>query len=186
MGVIKAATIFGFCLYLGPRRHFCRKWLMRLYVCRVADPLRLWSLSVYHWNKPKNQLSLVSDTFKPIFPLSEAFIKSTPLRSILELLPCTNIYHCLKVHLLVHQSFGDLCRLLEMDVIWRKHSHFTTWPNIKANIFHQSKYSLLVQGFYRVTMKEHWRILSCSLTEKNNRVWMRQRNVPSAVPWTKR
>lgn len=106
----------------------------------------------------------------------EAFIKSTPLGPILAPLPGINIYHRLKVHLLVHQGFGDLCRLLEMDVIWRKHSHFTTWPNIKANIFHQGKYSPLDQGFYRVTLMEHWRILSCSLTEKNNSVWMKQRN----------
>lgn len=44
-------------LYLGPRRHFCRKWLMRLYVWRLADPLRPWSLSVYHCNKAKIQSS---------------------------------------------------------------------------------------------------------------------------------
>lgn len=84
-------------------------------------------------------LALESPSVKPsaggIFPPFEAFIKSTPSRPILEPLPSANIYHRLKVHLLVHQSFGDLCCLLEMDVIWRKHSGFTTWPNIKANAF---------------------------------------------------
>lgn len=69
----------------------------------------------------KHQSSLVRGTFSPPPPPPfEAFIKSTPLRPILEPLPCANIYHHLKVHLLVHQSFGDLCRLLEMDVIWKE------------------------------------------------------------------
>lgn len=86
-----------------------------------------------------NQASSVTPSAERIFPPSETFIKPTPLKPILEPLPCANIYHCLKVHLFVHQSFGDLCRLLEMDVIWRKHSQFTTWPNIKANTYLSSK-----------------------------------------------
>lgn len=48
--------------------------------------------------------------------------KSTPSRSILIPLPRANIYHRLKVHLLIHQGFGDLCGLLEMDVVYRKDS----------------------------------------------------------------
>lgn len=61
-------------------------------------------------------------------------IKSTPSRPILVPLPRANIYHRLKVHLLVHQSFGDLCCLLEMDIIYRKDSAFTTWLNIEAQV----------------------------------------------------
>lgn len=94
---------------------------------------------------------LESPSVKPsaggIFPPFEAFIKSTPSRPILEPLPSANIYHRLKVHLLVHQSFGDLCCLLEMDVIWRKHSGFTTWPNIKANAFIEANTARLCEAF---------------------------------------
>lgn len=94
---------------------------------------------------------LESPSVKPsaggIFPPFEAFIKSTPSRPILEPLPSANIYHRLKVHLLVHQSFGDLCCLLEMDVIWRKHSGFTTWPNIKANAFIEANTARLCGAF---------------------------------------
>lgn len=64
----------------------------------------------------------------------EAFIKSPTSRPILVPLPWANIYHRLKVHLLVHQSFGDLCCLLEMDIVYRKDSAFSTWLNIKAQV----------------------------------------------------
>lgn len=84
----------------------------------------------------KSNHALEPPTYTQLFhPPCEAFIKSTPLRPILEPLPLANIYHRLKVHLLIHQSFGDLRCLLEMDVVWRKHIGFTTWPNIKAKAF---------------------------------------------------
>lgn len=80
---------------------------------------------------------------RPFSSPFETFIKSTPSRPILVPLPWANIYHRLKVHLHVDQSFGDLCRLLEMDIVYRKDIVFAMWMDINT----QGKQGPLVKGF---------------------------------------
>ena len=80
------------------------------------------------------------------FPF-EMFIKSTPSRPVLVPLPSANIYHCLKVHLLIHQSFGDLCCLLEMDIVYRKKKCVRYVTEHQSSSFHQGKQNQFVQSF---------------------------------------
>lgn len=90
----------------------------------------------------------------------------TPSRSILVPLPWANIYHCLKVHLLIHQSFRDLRCLLEMDVVYRKDSVFTTWLNIKLQVSIKANRVHLCKAFPPLPGALMASLLRCSVTEE--------------------
>lgn len=109
---LQKVTHEGVCMMIGlsPER-----------VIPVSVPLKLKPKPNYcQDNKIKDMIKAIlyfyAITNSNFFHLKLSLNKST-FKTNISLVPSANIYHCLKIHKFFHQSFGDLCSLLEMDIV---------------------------------------------------------------------